>query len=222
MLILPQEEIWTQQPQVVTEVDRKWYEYGLKSVIVLVGNMVVDVSARRWRSNLGTAPTLSLGPMGMAARFNGSQSRRFPIEAMSAAPATRIVACTPLTNTGTFSGPDGGFNGFQMRLSSGEIQLLNSGTALVLGAGTVVANETCIIGGVYSSGRNEVWKNGVLLGSNTATTASNINYPHYIGQRGNGSEFYNGALYLHIDFGAALPRALVASLSANPWQIFAP
>ena len=223
MPVIKQRIPWDRQPQVAARIDPRWVSSGLRSVIASVGGDLMCLYSLT-APNAGIVPGRGTGKFGVAAAFTGTQSRRFPLGLMSAAPATRIAVIKPSTASGnlTMSGPDGGTNGLQFRLSNGVLGILNAGVASILSGGSVAAHEDAVVGCVYSNGRNELWKNGVNVASNTASGTSNANHPHYIGQRGSAAEFFSGLIYLHIDFSGLLSRSEMRELTLNPWQIFAP
>lgn len=97
-------------------------------------------------------------------------------------------------------------------------------------ANTLIVGPTIVAGAVYNccAGRNAsgdcwLWINGALYASGTSATAADsasASSLHVLSD-GGGSRCYNGTLNV-LAFGSENPSGFGASLSGNPWQIFAP
>lgn len=89
----------------------------------------------------------------------------------------------------------------------------------------VSANEECVVALTYSGQSNPVTgaKNGVILTATTATAtaASNSTGSPTLGCNSFG-QYYDGDLYLWAAWERVLSNAELTSITANPWQIFAP
>ena len=75
-----------------------------------------------------------------------------------------------------------------------------------------------------TTGGLSYYTNGKVVGSRQTTTGFNVSASQslLIGASNAGSNAFTGGIHLALVFNRALSDAEIASLSANPWQIFAP
>lgn len=105
-------------------------------------------------------------------------------------------------------------NGNKWRVQSGN----GTQSAQVISAASVVDGIGTVAATVDSVGLTG-YANGVSFGSVTGVGGLASVSAYTIGGIGTG-EYWPGAIYLVLHFNRALSRAEVASLNANPWQIF--
>lgn len=120
-----------------------------------------------------------------------------------------------------------GANGAQWGISGGEL-LLNVANTIQVGASSGAGFTTGVehVVGVSYDGTNvKFFLDGRLVGSGSNAQTFVIDSSATLFSRGGSTgvnEQLNGAIGLHADFEGALPESVMKSLTANPWQLYAP
>lgn len=84
----------------------------------------------------------------------------------------------------------------------------------------ITSGNPVVVAGVTENSLNKVYFNGVLEASKTTIQDSANNYPLVVGARAGNLYPFQGTIYLMLLFARALSDSEIASLSANPWQVF--
>ena len=233
--ILPIEEPWTSQPQVEVGIDwRNPLTRGLTTAVL--PHLGFDAVSREIVGVLGTKPAVVPGGNGLAISPSaGSITLSSMIAKQVSAPPLTVLVI--MTRTGSMAqyarvvdcaygaSVDGGWDieadgsgGLVfVSWSGGSFSPLSS-VGLTIGAPSVfAATHDGVKATAYLDG---LLKQGPMSRTISATTK---NEPFAIGSTRNGTNFGAGCLIFAVmTFGRVLPAEEIASLSANPWQLFAP
>lgn len=203
----------------------EWAAQGLNSLYLMLGGSPVDMTGRYKAAVTGTIPIRAAGKAGLAMSFNGTtQQFNTPLGAMSSGTKFSKFALIGLAdNSGTYTiSSTAASTGAQFRLNAGNLELVYSGTALVISAAHgLAAGQVAVVGLTYDGATVRVFANAREIGSAACTfnfTETSIDTG--IGQRFSGTEIYKGQIYAHADFNRAIGQAAAKELSANIWQLF--
>ena len=111
------------------------------------------------------------------------------------------------------------------RVNNGDLQTVSVGVAVQLNVAAAVTNgELCAVAASVdqASLTHKIYKNGVLLGSNSSGGISTAAGTPQILANGASTQQGDHGIALHLAYDRALSDAEIKSLSDNPWQIFAP
>jgi hypothetical protein len=110
----------------------------------------------------------------------------------------------------------------QFRTNNGtDLQLIQKAVAVrITAAGVLSAGEFCVVAATRGPSGSAIYKNGARVGTGVGWSTVTSGEPALF-QDGTGSGFFaGGAIYGFFAFNTVLSDSAIASLSANPWQIF--
>lgn len=169
--------------------------------------------------------TATVGPYGRGSAFNGTnQSIALGRDALSHGRGARIAWVRIGSASGSRNISAGGNGGTGFRLTGTAVEIVNTGNVVSLTASAAVsAGEFCALGISAEPFGLRIYKNGSLIASRGDISAGGVvNNADTLGQTGAGSQFWDGAIFMHASFSARLSDEDQAGLVQNPWQLFEP
>jgi len=155
-----------------------------------------------------------------------AQAGRLPDGSYGTSAAGTFVACVTIPNRSdnrTLRG--GATNEMQIRFAGGAnlAFVKRAVSTRITATGVVAPLENCVIAGSYGSS-NRLYKNGILLGSDTGNLVTVQGAPSWVGHDGVGTEDWDtgGAIYFIGNWSRQLSDSEVGEISRNPWQLFEP
>lgn len=210
---------WSGQPQEAAQLSREWVDRGLQSVW-LPGVLLLPGGCR-----VAGGGSATVGPFGSGAVFNGTnQSIALGRGALSHGRGARIAWMRIGSASGSRNISAGGNAGTGFRINGTTVEIVNTGASVDLAATSAVsAGETCVLGMSAEPFNLRLYKNGVLLTSRidrgTGNASNNLDT---LGQTGTGSQYLDGAVFMHASFSVRLSDEDQAALAQDPWQLFEP
>lgn len=222
---------WKRQPagQVGVDWNHPLAKYLISATLFRSTAQIFRKTGTEMISSNGVAS--GVGARGIGLKFVAASSNEVVLSGSSGAYFADQAACTFVVATRPASASSvitmlstnsAGFGGAQFRFNSGGLSFVDGGTSeIMLVGGAIVAGEDCNVGVTYDSTTAVGFKNGTRIGSGTDPRTL-LHLSSVIGQRGSGSEFYDGLMYGILALSGARPAAEVAELTVNPWQIYKP
>lgn len=210
---------WSGQPQEAAQLSREWVDRGLQSVW-LPGVLLLPGGCR-----VAGGGTATVGPFGSGTVFNGTnQSIALGRDALSHGRGARIAWTRIGSASGSRNISAGGNAGTGFRVNGTTVEIVNTGASVDLAATSAVsAGETCVLGMSAEPFNLRLYKNGVLLTSRidrgTGNASNNLDT---LGQTGTGSQYLDGAVFMHVSFSGRLSDEDQSALAQDPWQLFEP
>ena len=224
--------VWTRQPQGVVPADPFWLSNGL--VALVNGATNADHVSGRLCTIVGSGTTVNSD--GVSPAFAGASYLSTPVTGVSGVAHTMIavqyvssyssnrIICG-LGDSGTST------NVSEIYVSTfgflNYLDIASGSVAQVLGATSVAVNTRYVFAVVSrQTTLRETYRNGVFESSINTSLAfpTNLNTFNVGVERYNGSlaGYFVGSIPIAAVFNRALTAAEIASISANPWQLFAP
>lgn len=208
---------WEHQPQEIVQLNSDWVARGLQSVW-LPGVIILPGGARPASGGIA-----SNGVYGAGSQFNGTnQGIALGLNALSHGRGNRIAWMRIGSASGSRNISAGGNAGTGFRVNGTTVEIVNTGASVDLAATSAVsAGETCALGMSAEPFNLRLYKNGVLLTSRidrgTGNASNNLDT---LGQTGTGSQYLDGAVFMHVSFSGRLSDEDHLDLYLNPWQLF--
>jgi hypothetical protein len=228
-IILPKR--WTRQPQLKVGLDQRWLEARLNLALLPMGTSLIDCSPRNIQGSAGVRTSSSCPQGKTILRTSGSyafaglmqSAARFSVIAVirpTGITAEQVIcqsSSAVTTGTAQFS-----LLSSQLNLISGNefIVATSSGSGLTAGRTHVVGVTYADVGG---TGTTIFYIDGKKLNTTSGAAPSFVadgNGIVFVKQ--SGSDPFTGGLAFLADFNDTLSDAEMISLTANPWQVFAP
>lgn len=235
--ILPIEEPWTSQPQ--EEVGIDWSNPITKGVTAAIIGNNAEILTRSTRATFGTAPASAAGSNGRcwdSSAASGGQYYSVSDNRWTTSAQSHFMLAEITSSSGVYAGLIGSAKGdgtsgslaIQRSGSGTSYAVFNAPTATasfgdvtdIVNAGVKAICVTCegtnsaaYLNGIY-------WGGGSLSGG--VTTQSSGRLFSLCARDASTTYYHGGRVFVRFAWNRALSAQEVASLSANPWQIFTP
>ena len=229
-MFIPHREVWKRQPQVAVGID--W------------SNSITSNLFDAWSASDGWISATKLHPLSIPSSVLNTVNRdgktallpnsasmnctlRRSFNSGSAGRSVLVLCEVPQSGLDSYdvvaSFDTGAATAARIQVSSNAAQWAAYDGANVLDGGVVVPGKrTCVVG-TFGGPGSSCYVDGKLVASqglnSTALTATSLYVGGYGGQD---AAWWSGTISLVVAFNRVLSATEVASISGNPWQIFAP